>query len=261
MAGWQSGVVGWSIGQKGSGAAIELDQPFGDCRVGVFTFSLGLLLWGNAKELPDIWLLIPQRGPIGKLVPFEPERWLLIEREEMSRVAMGGDVRLRLDQSPVRFGNYIFEILAAAPIAKEVCAFCSEPLQTYFRVGSQPACPACTEKFKQERHANLARYYWRAVVAGIAAAIVGSMIHSILTGVLVGLAMRIASKESAGVRHRLTAVGLTFVAGSLPWWQGRGDIMALVYVAIGMFAAWMLAARNVRTEIHGPFHVLSPRER
>jgi hypothetical protein len=254
MEGWQSGVVGWSIGQKGSGSAIELDQPFGDCRVGVFTFSLGLLLWGVAKELPDVWLLIPQRGPVGKLVPFEPERWLLIEREEMSRVAMGGDVRLRLDQSPVRFGNYIFEILAAPAITKECCTFCNEVLHTYFRVGSQPACPACTEKFKQEKRANVARYYWRALAAGIAAAIVGSMIHAVLTGVLVGMAMRIASRESAGTRHRLTAVVLTFVAGSLPWWQGGGSLMAAVYLAIGMFAAWLVAARNVRTEIHGPFH-------
>jgi hypothetical protein len=75
-----------------------------------------------------------------------------------------------------------------------------------------------------------------------------------LIGVLVGMAMRIASKESAGVRHRLTAVVLTFVAGSLPWWRGNGDFIAAVYLAVGMFAAWMVAGRNVRTEIHGPFH-------
>jgi hypothetical protein len=260
MAGWQSGVVGWSIGQKGSGSPIELDQPLGDCRVGAFTFSLGLLLWGTAKELPDVWLLIPQRGSTGKLVPFEPERWLLIEREEMSRVAMGGDVRLRLDQSPVRFGNYIFEILAAPAIAKECCAFCNEVLHTYFRVGSQPACPVCTEKFKQEKRANVDRYYWRALGVGIVAAIVGGAIHtqvsfgSLVAGVLVGMAMRIASRESAGTRHRLTAVVLTFIAGSLPWWRGGSNLMAAVYLAVGMLAAWMLAARNVRTEIHGPFH-------
>jgi hypothetical protein len=260
MAGWQSGVVGWSIGQKGSGAAIELDQPFGDCHVGVFTFSLGLLLWGVAKELPDVWLLIPQRGATGKLVPFEPERWLLIEREEMSRVAMGGDVRLRLDQSPVRFGNYIFEILAAPVIAKECCAFCSEVLQTYFRVGSQPACPACTEKFKQESSANRARYYWRALGAGTVAAVVGGVIHtqvsfgSVLIGALVGMTMRITSRESAGLRHRLTAVALTFAAGSLPWWRGDGDLLAALYLAAGGFVAWIVAGRNVQTEIHGPFH-------
>ena len=265
MPGWQSGVVGWSIGQKGSGAPIELDEPLGECHVGVFTFSLGLLLWGVAKELPDVWLLIPQSKPPIRLVPFEPERWLLIEREEMSRVAMGGDVRLRLDQSPVRFGNYILEILTAAAIAKECCAFCSEVLRTYFRVGNQQVCPACTEKFKQERRANLARYYRRALGVGIVLAIAGGLIHgvllstaqvsfgSVLIGVLVGIAMRIASKESAGIRCRLTAVVLTFVAGSLPWWRGNGTTMAAVYLAVGMFAAWTVAARNVRTEIHGPF--------
>src|SRR5436190_4075864 len=207
MAGWQSGVVGWSIGQKGSGARIELDEPLGECHVGVFTFSLGLLLWGVAKQLPDVWLLIPQGRPPGTLVPFEPERWLLIEREEISRVAMGGDVRLRLDQSPVRFGNYILEILTAPAIAKERCGFCGEPLRVYFRVGNQQTCPACTDKFKQERRANLARYYRRALGAGIVAASAGGVIHgvlvraahvsftSILIGMFVGFAMRIASKE------------------------------------------------------------------
>jgi hypothetical protein len=266
MAGWQSGVIGWSIGQKGSGSPVQLDAPLGECRVGIFTFSLGLLLWGVAKQLPEVWLLIPQGRPSGKLVPFEPERWLLIEREEMSRVAMGGDVRLRLDQSPVRFGNYIFEILAVPSVARECCAFCSELLGTYFRVGSQPACPACTEKFRKERRANLAGNYRRALAAGIVAALAGGAIHglvlatarisagSVLIGIAVGMSMRIASRESSGNRHRLTAVALTFVAGSLPLWRGAGTIMAAIYLAVGMLAAWLVAGRNVRTEIHGPFH-------
>jgi len=274
MAGWQRGVVGWSIGQTGSGARIELDEPLGDCHVGVFTFSLGVLLWGLAKELPDVWLLIPQGRPPARLVPFEPERWLLIEREELSRVAMGGDVRLRLDQSPVRFGNYILEILPAAAVAKECCAFCNEPLHTYFRVGNQQVCPACKERFKQERSANLARYYRRALGVGIVVATAGGAIHgvllaaahasfgSMLIGVLVGMAMRIASRESAGIRHRLTAVALTLLAGSLPWWHAllpfgaqwsNATTTAAIYLAIGMFAAWTVAGRNVRTEIHGPF--------
>jgi hypothetical protein len=267
MAGWQSGVVGWSIGQKGSGSPIELNEPLGECRVGVFTFTLGLLLWGVAKELPDVWLLIPRGRPPSTLVPFEPERWLLIEREEMSRVAMGGDVRLRLDQSPVRFGNYILEILGATAVRKECCAFCNELLGTYFRVGSQPACPACTEKFRQEKHANVAKYYQRALGLGIIVAITGGAIHSILlattqvafgsilTGLVVGITMRIASKESAGIRHRVTAVVLTFGAALLPFvarWSDATFISA-IYLAVGMLAAWLVAARNVRTEIHGPF--------
>jgi hypothetical protein len=269
MAGWQSGVVGWSIGRKGSGSPIELDQSLGECSVGVFTFSLGLLLWGVAKELPDVWLLVPQRRPPSTLLPFEPERWLLIEREEMSRVAMGGDVRLRLDQSPVRFGNYILEIFGATPLARECCAFCNELLGTYFRVGSQPACPACTEKFKQEKAANVAKYYRRALGIGMIVAITGAVMHSVLLtaaqvsfgsvfiGALVGITIRIASKESAGIRHRLTALVLTFVAGSLPFWRvwSNSTTMPAIYLAVGMLAAWMIAARNVRTEIHGPFQV------
>lgn len=262
MAGWQSGVVGWSIGPKGSGAPIELDEPLDDCRVGIFTFSLGALIWGVAKKLPEVWLMLPQQSrSIGALVPFEPERWLLIEREEMSRVAMGGDVRLRVDQTPVRFGNYILETLRTIEIARERCSFCDEPLHTYFRVGNQQACPACTDKFKQERRTNLARYYRRALGIGIVVAFGGGVtagqlsFGSILIGVLVGMAMRIASKESAGTRHRAAAVVLTFVAGALPLWWNRSSstTLAAVYLAVGMLAAWMLAARNVRTEIHGPF--------
>lgn len=266
MPGWQSGIVGWSIGEKGSGAPIELNQPLGACHVGVFVFSFQELLWGVAKELPEVWLF-PQARSTGKLVPFEPERWSLIDREELSRVAMGGDVRLRFDQSPIRFGNYILESLNTIEGSKESCAFCAEPLRTYFRVGTQQACPACARKLRQEMHARLGRYYRRALVSGIVVAIVSGLMHAVLVaysdmsigailiGVLVGMAMRIASRESAGVRHRLTGVILTFVAGSLPWWWGlhRVTYFSAVYLILGMFAAWTVAARNVPTEIHGPF--------
>ena len=179
---------------------------------------------------------------------------------------MGGDVRLRLDQSPVRLGNYILEFQNAASVARESCSFCNEVLVTYFRVGSQPACPSCTEKFKQERSANLARYYWRALGVGFVVAIASSLIHSallakagisfgsVLIGAVVGFSIRIASRETAGVRHRITAVILTLLAGSLPLGlQKSGTTLAVLYLAIGMLAAWTIAARNVRTEIHGPF--------
>ena len=273
MSGWQNGVVGWSIGQKGSGAPIELNEPLGECHVGIFTYSFQLLLWGTARELPDVWVL-PLGRPPKTLVPFEPERWLLIDREDLSRVAMGGDVRLRIDQSPIRFGNYILENLTTTEIAEDSCAFCNDLLQTYFRVGNQQVCPACTERFKQEMHANLARNYRRALGYGIAAAVAGAVIHSvllgaghmsfgsILIGLLVGMTMRIGSKESAGVRHRGTAVILTFLAGSLPWWRGlfpfgapsgNFSFLSAIYLAVGMLAAWTVAARNVPTEIHGPF--------
>jgi len=273
MPGWQSGVFGWSIGPKNSGAPIELDQQLDECHVGVFAFSYHVLLWGQAKELPPVWLF-PQVRSTGSLVPFEPERWLLIDRAELGRVAMGGDVRLRFDQSPIRFGNYIFESLQGTEVTKESCAFCNEPLRTYFRVGSQQACPGCTEKFKQDMRANLARYYRRALGAGMVAAIAGGLIHaallafahtsfgSVLIGVLVGMALRIASKESAGTSYRVTAVVLTVIAGSLPWWgrslpfdpEPRNDIvMPALYLAAGTLAAWTLAARNAQTEIQGPF--------
>jgi len=268
MPGWQSGVTGWSIGPKGSGEPIELDEPLDECRVGVFRAGFQILLWGVAKKLPDIWLY-----PIGmstnRLVPIEPERWLLVDREDLGRVAMGGNVRLRIDQSPIRFGNHVLECLRSAETSEGCCAFCNESLHMYFRVGSQQACPACTEKFKQETRASLDRYYRRALRDGILVALAGGAIHdvllaaahlsfgSIFIGILVGIAMRIASRESAGIRYQVTAVLLTFVAASLPWWRGllrgRDSIMAAAYLAIGLFAAWTVTARNIPTAIHGPF--------
>jgi hypothetical protein len=262
MPGWQDGVVGWSVGPQGSGAAIELDQSLDECRVGVFRASFQILLWGVAKKLPDIWLF-----PIGmstsRLVPIEPERWLLVEREDLGRVAMGGNIRLRIDQSPIRFGNYILECLKTDEPSEGCCAFCNEPLRMYFRVGSQQACPACTEKFKQETRASLDKYYRRALRDGILVAGAAGLIHSVLVaaahvffgsifiGVVVGFALRIASKESAGIRYRVTAVILTFVAGSLP--LRHGTSMAAIYLIIGMLAAWTVTARNIPTAIHGPF--------
>jgi hypothetical protein len=190
---------------------------------------------------------------------------LRLEPEELKRVSMGGDIRLRFDQSPVRFGNYILESLKDPETSKESCAFCNELLHTYFRVGSQPSCPACTEKFKQEMQTNLARNYRRALWIGIATAIGGGAIHtallavagvsfgSILIGVVVGMVMRVASRESAGTQYRVAAAVLTFVAGSLPLWMSAPTLLSAVYLAVGVLAAWRLAARNVRTEIEGPF--------
>ena len=273
MSGWQSGVVGWSLGQKGSGSPIELDEPLRDCRVGVFVFTYQVLLWGVAKELPEVWLF-PQSKPNAQLVPFQPERWLRLDREELRRVSMGGDIRLRFDQSPVRFGNYILESLKPIEPARDCCAFCEDLLQTYFRIGSQQACPSCTQKFQEEMKANLAWYYRRALGVGVLMAIIGGAIHgllfsvagsslgSIVVGVLVGMAMRMASRESAGIHYRVTAAVLTLVAGSLPWWLGLLPVsepasamfLPVFCLAAGVLTAWTVAARNVRTEIQGPFH-------
>lgn len=265
MAGWQNGVAGWSIGGKGSGAPIELDESLGECHVGVFTSSFQVLIWGEAKVLPAVWIYPHQGRLTSSLVPFEPERWFQIEREELRRVAMGGDVKLRFDQSPIRFGNYILENLQPIDPAKECCAFCNEVLTNYFRVGNQQVCPLCTEKFIEQTRARRTRYYRRALFHGIVAAVAGALIHSlmlfgagisfgsILIGILVGLVIRRASEESAEAKHRFTAVALTLVAGAIPLWIGGGTYFSLIYLAVGLIAAWTISARNVRTEIHGPF--------
>ena len=218
------------------------------------------------------------------------ERWLRTDREELARVAMGGDVRLRMDQSPIRLGNYIIETIKSTEVVKEVCAFCNEPLRTYFRVGSPQARPPCTEKFKQEFRANVARGYWKALGAGIVAGVVCALIHgvlllaahvalgSILIGVLVPTVMKVASKGTGGLKHRMTAVILTYIAGTLPtgfllpdnalstkvatallspMGHVETNIGALTFVAslaIGMFAAWTIAAGNAEPQIDGPFH-------
>jgi hypothetical protein len=170
MPGWQSGVTGWSIWPNGSGAPIELDEPLDECRVGVFSVSFQLLLWGVAKKLPDIWLF-PIGMPTSRLVPIEPERWLLVEREDLSRVAMGGNVRLRIDQSPIRFGNFILECLKSTESSEGCCAFCNEPLRriSAWEV-SRPVQRA--EKFKQERAPILPKLLARPG-NGIAVAIAG----------------------------------------------------------------------------------------
>jgi len=265
MAGWQSGVSGWSIGTKGSGAPIELDEPLGECRVGIFAASFQVLIWGEAKELPEVWIYPHQGRLTTSLVPFEPERWFQIEREELRRVAMGGDVKLRFDQSPIRFGSYILENLQPVEITKDCCAFCNEVLRTYFRVGSLQACPACTEKFAREMRATRDRNYRRALRDGIFAAVIGGVMHSvllvtadvslgsILIGVLVGIAIRKASRESGEIRHRLAAAVLTLVAGSLPLWLGSFSYFSLISLAAGTLIASTIAKRNVPTEIHGPF--------
>ena len=264
MPGWQDGIFGWAIGQKGSGSTIELDEPLGECHVGVFSFTFQLLLWGVAKQLPNIWLY-PIGRPTNKLVPLEPDRWLLVEREDLRRVAMGGDVRLRIDQSPIRFGNYIIECLKVSAPADECCAHCNQPLRMYFRVGSEQVCPACTEKLRQKRSTDLAGIFRRAVFAGVAAAVAGGAIHwilltalrvtfgSILIGVLVGFAMRIASKDTIERKHTVTAAVLTLIAGSIPWWLSQGSLLSAVYLAIGVFAAWRITARYVPLVIHGPY--------
>jgi hypothetical protein len=280
MAGWQSGVMGWSIGPKGSGARIELDERLDGCKVGVFAATHQALLWGLAKEIPEVWIFpLGTMGPLARipdtLVPFEAKRWFRIDREELGRVAFGGgDVRIRFDQSPIRFGNYIFESLKPPETTQEYCAFCSEPLHRYFRVGSQQACPDCTETFRREKRLSLALNYRRALGVGTVAAIVGGSIHgvllasagvslgSIFVGLLVGIAVRWASRESAGTGYRVTAVLLTLGAGSLEWWPrsvlfgsefGETAWMSTVYLVVGLMAAWIVSARNVQTEVHGPF--------
>jgi len=138
----------------------------------------------DALGPPQIRRSHSEMFPIGAstdaLLPLEPERWLLVDREGLSRVAMGGDVRLRIDQSPIRFGNYILECLRDADLAKECCGACNAPLRMYFRVGSQQLCPACTERFKGETLESNARTFRRALRDGIVAAAAGGLTHSFL---------------------------------------------------------------------------------
>ena len=90
--------------------------------------------------------------------------------------------------------------------------------------------------------------------------------------------MKIASKGTAGLKHRMTAVILTYIAGTLPtsflfpdnapqstrvamallspMGQFDTNIGALTFavcLAIGMFAAWTIAAGNAEPQIDGPF--------
>jgi hypothetical protein len=109
MPGWNKWVMGWSIGPRGSGAPIELDEPLGECRIGIFPASNHVLLWGTAKELPEIWML---RGDVSvdALVPIQPEHWTPIDRAYLAEMALVGNVRLRFDRRPLRLGNHVLEM-------------------------------------------------------------------------------------------------------------------------------------------------------
>jgi hypothetical protein len=181
---------------------------------------------------------------------------------------------------------------AAQPVkGSERCAFCAAEVRRYYRVGSAISCAACTEKLRNDLKTNPSRYYGRALLAGLAASagcalaygllLIGARISfgSVFIGAIVATAMMAASKGTGGLRYRLTAVALTYLAGSLPWgfflydrgapiWvelaagfispiyriQGSsGSMSSVVFLGIGLFVAWGIAGGKPAPGIYGPF--------
>lgn len=57
MQGWQPNVVGWSIGERGSRAPIEIDGDLQSARLGIFPASNHVILWGCGDDpLPSLYL-------------------------------------------------------------------------------------------------------------------------------------------------------------------------------------------------------------
>ena len=116
-----------------------------------------------------------------------------------------------------------------SPKGADLCVSCKQKVQTYFRVGSGLCCSACIPNLREALRTNPSRYYWKAAGAGIVASAVCGVIYgsllvaartsfgSFFIGVIIATVMRISSNDSGSLRYRLTAVVLTYLAGSLPW--------------------------------------------
>jgi len=114
---------------------------------------------------------------------------------------------------------------AAQPLA---CTICQAPLtQSYFTANLQPCCAACADKLKSglNRKPTLNDVV-RSVVYGTGAGILGSIIYylilkvtgyeigliAILVGFLVGKAVMAGSGNRGGLRYRVIAVAITYIA-------------------------------------------------
>jgi hypothetical protein len=181
---------------------------------------------------------------------------------------------------------------AAEPVkGPELCHFCGSQVRRYYRVGSNIGCVECTEGVRWSLKNNPSRYFARTLVVGIATSffcavaygllLIGAQISfgAVFIGGIVASAMMGASKGTGGIRYRLTAVALTYLAGSLPWgfflydkgvpiWVelvagflspiyriqgGQGSVTSVIFLAIGMFLAWRIAGGTPAPGIYGPF--------
>jgi hypothetical protein len=116
LPGWNQFASGWLIGAVGSGAPIQVDEPLGESRVGIFPASNHVVLWGTAGEFPEVWVMRlsdsmrRRTGPQAEaLAPFQAERWTLVDRATLSSRMRVGEVYLRFDRRPLRLGNHIIE--------------------------------------------------------------------------------------------------------------------------------------------------------
>jgi len=181
---------------------------------------------------------------------------------------------------------------AAGPVkGTERCAFCNAEVRRYYRVGSGIGCLECTDEIRWKLKTNPSRFYLRALVAGIVASIVCGIAYGLLLvgarisfgtvfiGAIVATAMMAVSKGTGGIRYQLTAVALTYLAGTLPWgflaydkgvpiWvevvvgfispfyrikADPGNLTSVIFLAVGMFVAWRIAGGKPAPGIFGPF--------
>ena len=112
----------------------------------------------------------------------------------------------------------------------DTCFVCHQPVSgSYFRVNSQMACAACTERLKNSVPKDSHAAFVRAVAFGAGGAIVGLVLYalvgiatglmigyvSLAVGWLVGKAMMQGSGGLGGRRYQIVAVLFTYAAVSI----------------------------------------------
>lgn len=112
------------------------------------------------------------------------------------------------------------------------CKGCGQPITgSYYRVGSNLACPSCAERLKREGPQDNQAAFTRGLLLGIAGAVLGCILYSgfvIMTGISIGYlalavgfivakAILIGSKGIRGKRYQISAAILTYLAVSASW--------------------------------------------
>jgi len=111
------------------------------------------------------------------------------------------------------------------------CKGCGQPIMgSYYRVGSNLACPSCADRLKREVPQDSHDAFVRALVFGVAAAIVALILYATLTillegvqigymslgvGWLVAKAMMKGSNGIGGRRYQIVAAALTYAVVSM----------------------------------------------
>lgn len=179
------------------------------------------------------------------------------------------------------------------------CGMCNQPLKgSYFSVNMQSMCPDCTEGVRVSlARSSSAGDIIKSILFGIGAGIAGALVYfavlkftgyelgliSILVGYMVGRAVMVGSDYRGGLKYRIIAVLITYIAiistyvppilaalkknnvtinpvpfaGTMlifPFLGGASNIIGIVIIGLALFEAWRRAGKP-KTTIEGPFEI------